>query len=70
MYIIINKTQNKCVKETGEFPTDAVTEFLEKGDKIVVISLYSNCVKIPQLAKDKSVSWDDYCFPDGTFRGL
>ena len=45
MYIIINKTRQTCTRRTGNFP--ALEQWLDKGDKIIIISLYSNTIKVP-----------------------
>lgn len=48
MYIIINKTQNKNVYYEGNFPD--MYEELERGDDIIIVSLYSNTIKIPYIS--------------------
>jgi hypothetical protein len=65
MYIIINKTQKTCVKYTGEFPEQGLDKLLDKGERIVVINMYDNSVMVPVNGE-----WEEYAFPDGTFRGL
>lgn len=65
MYIIINKTQKTCVKYTGDFPAQGLEKLLDKGEQIVVINMYDNCVMVPVNGE-----WEEYAFPDGTFRGL
>jgi len=65
MYIIINKTQNKTVHVQGNFPDPY--EELENGDKIVIISLYSNTIKVPFIARveygENIWEWEDYPLP-------
>ncbi len=47
MYTIINKTQNKDFKFIGSYPMDIIYSMLNNGDDIIVISSYSNTIKIP-----------------------
>jgi len=65
MYLIINKTQNKTVKYLGNFPD--MYEELERGDKIIIISLYSNTIKVPFIEDveygENIWSWEDYPLP-------
>lgn len=67
MYIIINKTQYKTVYKQGNFPD--MYEELERGDDIIVISLYSNTIKVPyidhsQNGYGKNIwEWKEYKFP-------
>lgn len=52
MYKIINKTSKENSTHTGHFPLRIAIELLEKGDDIIIISGYSNTVKVPYLNKD------------------
>lgn len=67
MYIIINKTQNKTVYKQGSFPD--MYEELEKGDDIIIISLYSNTIKVPYIDHSQNGygeniwEWKEYKFP-------
>jgi hypothetical protein len=56
MYIIINKTKNTIVHYTGNFSSD-LDEDLEQGDLIIIISTYSNTIKVPIKKKG---SWGQY----------
>jgi hypothetical protein len=47
MYIIINKTTNKTTYVEGSFPN--LEKDLNKGDDLIVVSLYSNTIKIPYI---------------------
>ena len=47
MYTVINKTQRKEFKFTGSWPDDIIEYMLNNGDDIIVISTYSNTIKIP-----------------------
>ena len=62
MYIIINKTKQTYIKYDGSWP-DLTTE-LERGDRIIVISLYSNTIKVPyRLEYHGIVEWEWENFP-------
>jgi len=61
MYVIINKTQNKTVYYEGNFPD--MNEELERGDDIIIVSLYSNTIKIPyktQMYYEDVWEWKEY----------
>ena len=47
MYTIINKTKEEHFKFTGCYPIKIVENMLNNGDDIIVISTYSNTIKIP-----------------------
>jgi len=49
MYIIINNTTRERLSHEGFFPGNYLDDLLNKGDDVIVISLYSNTIKIPQL---------------------
>ena len=64
MYIIINKTKNSTIKHEGDFPI--LDDLINEGDKIIVISKYSNTIKVPVLEVVNGVKewdWEDYPFP-------
>jgi len=64
MYIIINKTRNKTTYFQGNFPD--MYEELERGDDIIIVSLYSNTIKIPYIDHSQNGygeniwDWKDY----------
>ena len=65
MYILINKTRKTSDKYVGRFPIDILEEQLNKGDQIVMISLYSNTIKVPSYTDQYGVKeweWEDYPF--------
>jgi hypothetical protein len=47
MYIIINKTTFKTTYVEGSFPN--LEKDLNEGNDIIVVSLYSNTIKIPYI---------------------
>jgi hypothetical protein len=49
MYIIINNTTRERLSYEGNYPGNYIEDLLNKGDDVIVISLYSNTIKIPQL---------------------
>ena len=61
MYIIVNKTTGKNIKYEGHFPGNILDEMLDKGDKLIVISLYSNTIKVPKREYDHW-SYEDFHF--------
>ena len=64
MYIIINKTKNSTIKHEGDFPI--LDDLLNEGDKIIIISKYSNTIKVPVLEIINGVKeweWEDYNIP-------
>lgn len=61
MYIIINKTRQTCDRHTGNFPN--LDKLLNKGDKIIIISLYSNTIKVPHFVDYNNIpewDWEDF----------
>lgn len=52
MYLIINKTNNTTTKVVGNFPTIMLNELLEQGDDLIVVSTYSNTVKVPFIDRN------------------
>ena len=47
MYIVINNTKNKQYQFTGGWPSGIIEYMLDNGDDIIVISTYSNTIKVP-----------------------
>ena len=47
MYAIINNTQRKEFRITGGWPNDIIDYMLDNGDDLIVISTYSNTIKVP-----------------------
>ena len=63
MYTIINKTKKTTIKYEGNWLD--LDEELNAGDKIIVISLYSNTIKVPYYTELNGIvewRWDDYPF--------
>lgn len=61
MYIIINKTRKTCDRHTGDFPS--LDKWLNKGDRIIIISLYSNTIKVPYFIECNNIKewdWEDF----------
>lgn len=64
MYIIINKTQNTREWYKGNWYN--LDEELDAGDDIIVISLYSNTIKVPYQTTLNGITdwnWKDYQLP-------
>jgi len=61
MYIILNSTTNTKAIHEGGFPN--LDEELNRGDKIVIISSYSNSIKVPYSYTENGIiywEWDSY----------
>ena len=58
MYLIINKTEGKTYKHEGGFPN--LDEQLDKGDKLIIISLYSNTIKVPYRVELNGITEWEY----------
>lgn len=68
MYIIYNKTTHINTSHHGHFPSQLTEEMLNRGDRVAVVSLYSNTIKVPYSYIDNGVKvweWDDYPLPQG-----
>ena len=69
MYIVINKTTGKNTNYVGSFPYDELVELLEKDNDIIVMSEYSNTIKVPYQDQDsynygETKSSHDWVFKD------
>lgn len=63
MYIIHNKTKNTSIHHKGSWPDEFLEKQLNQGDKLIVISLYSNTIKIPYELNYHGIKeweWDDF----------
>lgn len=58
MYIIVNNTNKTKWTYEGHFPD--VDPLLNRGDDIIIISLYSNTIKFPYKEYDGEWNWKDY----------
>jgi hypothetical protein len=67
MYLIINKTTKETLSHKGNWPYSYVESLLDKDDDFIVISLYSNTVKIPcgykELNSIKDYQWKEFPLP-------
>ena len=69
MYTVINKTDKTSIKYTGNFPYSKLVELLENDKDIIVVSTYSNTIKVPYLDMDsynygETKSSKDWLFKD------
>lgn len=68
MYIVINKTSRKEFTFTGNWPEAVIEYMLDNGDDLIVISTYSNTIKIPGGFSEKfegEREWKEYRYsPD------
>jgi len=67
MYIIVNKTNNMFVKYKNNWPVNYINGLLENNNDIIVISLYSNTIKVPDgfevLNGIKEYNWKEFSLP-------
>lgn len=67
MYLIINKTLCKTIKHEGSYPLKFIDSLLDNDNDIIVISLYSNTIKIPngfeKLNGIKEYKWKEFGIP-------
>lgn len=63
MYIIHNKTKRTSHQYEGSWPSELLEKQLEKGDRVIVISLYSNTIKVPYKLEYNGITeweWEDF----------
>jgi hypothetical protein len=64
MYIVINRTKRTETKYKGSFPYSLLVDLLENGDDLIVISTYSNTIKVPYYIEHNGVKeWEWESFP-------
>jgi hypothetical protein len=67
MYILINKTKQKTEILDCGWPIKYVNALLDKGDEFIIISLYSNTIKVPTIGAVDAFGeqkWTEYKLPD------
>ena len=47
MYYIINKTRKENYLVEGNWPGHFINKMLDEGNKLIVVSSYSNTIKVP-----------------------
>ena len=56
-YLVVDKTNNTSFKHKGDFPN--LEEILNRGDDIIVLSYYSNTIKIPfKVTLSGVIDWE------------
>lgn len=63
MYYIINRTKRTTVTHNGDWPLSYLDELLNQGDEVIVISTYSDTVKVPVKNYEDGYDWVDYNLP-------
>ncbi len=67
MYIIVNNTDNSFRKYEGNWPMEYIEGLLDKSNDIIVISLYSNTIKVPYgvdvINGIKEYNWKEFKLP-------
>lgn len=71
MYIIIhNEKDLPAIIRKGSFPATELESLLNGNNKVIVISLYSNTIKVPRYKttsqNEIELEWDDYPFDPKT----
>lgn len=69
MYTVINRTTKTTSTYKGNFPYGKLVSLLEDGNDLIVISSYSNTIKVPYLDEDsnnynETKSSKDWLFKD------
>jgi hypothetical protein len=70
MYTIINKTTSENFKFTGNYPIKIVEHMLNNGDEIIIISTYSNTIKIPVGLSQEFIGeweWKEFTYSPDMF---
>lgn len=65
MYIILNKSKRTTSTHVGDWPGDYLEGLLNENQEVIVISLYSNTIKVPHYLKfcgEEWWEWGDYKF--------
>ena len=62
MYIIINNTTKHSDLISGYWPADLIESMLDKGEKFIVVSLYSSTIKVPTKGP-AGWEWEEYKLP-------
>lgn len=55
MYIIINNTNGSKQTIEGNWPSQLVDELVLNGNDIIIISKYSNTIKIPYIKEENGI---------------
>lgn len=63
MYYIINKTTRTTLTHVGGWPGNYLDQRLKDGEDIIVISTYSNTIKVPFQVNQDEYDWTDYPLP-------
>lgn len=52
MYKIINSTTGVTTVVEGNFPSALIIAMLENGDDLIIVSTYSNTIKVPYIGEN------------------
>jgi len=75
MYKIVFSCGKRSITIEDNWPDDMIENFLKEGLDLIVISTYSNTIKIPYFEKDSYesskiiVKWKEYQFSDYPSQG-
>lgn len=63
MYTIVNKTTGSRMNHSGSFPLEALEIMLNNGERVIVISSYSNTIKVPYMVEENGITlweWEEF----------
>ena len=66
MYIIINNTTGNTIHHRGNWPIVQLETLLNLGNDLIVVSRYSNTIKVPHHTTLNGITeweWTDYDLP-------
>lgn len=63
MYLVINKISGKTTVNKGDFPLVLIEDLLSSGNDIIVISLYSQTIKVPTFFNTSIGEWEWVEYP-------
>ena len=66
MYFIIDKTNNEAYTQEGDFPIVLIEDMLNKGIDLIIVSTYSDTIKIPYSEEYNGIKewkYKEYPYP-------
>lgn len=63
MYKILNRTKNESIITHGNWPSDLLNSLLNNGNDVIVMSTYSNTIKVPFKVESNGETlweWKEY----------
>ena len=69
MYKIIYKCRESIIIHSSGWPGDMIENFFKEGFDLIVISTYSNTIKIPYFDEDGDILWKEFSFAEFPSKG-